>query len=296
MQHVPYSQMSQAYTDVFSGRTEIWFTTAGGSLPHVNSGKVRALAVNGPARSKLLPELPTMIELGINMKDESSWYGFFAPKGTPKAIIDKINRDLQTVIDMPDMRERELALGYRFIGGPPERLADHSRPRSPSGRSSARRARSSERMRADEGRDPAKSRRASTTPGTGTIPDGMVESLTDDGQFVTVNGVWMKTRAEFLSLMQRLHGAGRPVPHQLARNAGDACSHLSRRMSRWCIRAFACPATSRRTARRWRARASASAWCASVDGRWRTVAVQNTDIKQSAGFDGSVSRLPFPWP
>ncbi len=99
MQHVPYSQMSQTYTDVFSGRTEIWFTTAGGSLPHVRSGKVRGLAVNGPARSKLLPELPTMIELGIDMKDESSWYGFFAPKGTPKAIIDKINRDLQTVID-----------------------------------------------------------------------------------------------------------------------------------------------------------------------------------------------------
>ncbi|MET0671151.1 MAG: tripartite tricarboxylate transporter substrate-binding protein, partial [Xanthobacteraceae bacterium] len=104
MQHIPYAQMSQTYTDIFSGRTQVWFTTAGGSLPHVRSGKVRGLAVNGPARSKLLPELPTMIELGINMKDESSWYGFFAPKGTPKPIIDKINRDLQTVIDMPDMR------------------------------------------------------------------------------------------------------------------------------------------------------------------------------------------------
>jgi tripartite-type tricarboxylate transporter receptor subunit TctC len=125
MQHIPYSQMSQSYSDIFSGRTEVWFTTAGGSLPHVKSGKVRALAVNGPTRSKLLPELPTMIELGINMKDESSWYGFFAPKGTPKATIDKINRDLQTVIDTPEMREKELALGYRFIGGPPSRLAEH---------------------------------------------------------------------------------------------------------------------------------------------------------------------------
>ena len=125
MQHVPYSQMSQTYADIFSGRTEIWFTTAGGSLPHVRSGKVRGLAVNGPSRSKLLPELPTMSEVGVPMKDESSWYGFFAPKGTPKAIVDKINRDLQTVIDMPDMRERELALGYRFIGGPPDKLAEH---------------------------------------------------------------------------------------------------------------------------------------------------------------------------
>src|SRR5688572_16921381 len=125
MQHIPYSQMSQSYSDIFSGRTEIWFTTAGGSLPHIKSGKVRALAVNGPTRSKLLPELPTMIELGISMKDESSWYGFFAPKGTPKAVIDKVNRDLQKVIDSPEMRERELALGYRFIGGSPQRLAEH---------------------------------------------------------------------------------------------------------------------------------------------------------------------------
>jgi len=125
MQHVPYSQMSQSYADIFSGRTEIWFTTAGGSLPHIKSGKVRPLAINGPARSKLLPELPTMIESGVNMKDESSWYGFFAPKGTPKPIIDKINRDLQAVIDKPDMREKELALGYRFIGGPPAKMAEY---------------------------------------------------------------------------------------------------------------------------------------------------------------------------
>jgi tripartite-type tricarboxylate transporter receptor subunit TctC len=125
MQHVPYSQMSQAYSDIFSGRTEVWFTTAGGSLPHIKSGKVRPLAINGPSRSKLVPEIPTMVEVGVNMKDESSWYGFFAPKGTPKAIIDKINRDLQTVIDMPDMREKELAFGYRFIGGPPDRMASY---------------------------------------------------------------------------------------------------------------------------------------------------------------------------
>jgi tripartite-type tricarboxylate transporter receptor subunit TctC len=125
MQHIPYAQMSQTYTDVFSGRTEVWFTTAGGSLPHVRSGKVRALAVNGPSRSKLLPDMPTLKELGVDMQDESSWYGFFAPKGTPKAIIDKVNRDLQTVIDSPEMRERELALGYRFIGGSPDRLAKH---------------------------------------------------------------------------------------------------------------------------------------------------------------------------
>ena len=123
MQHVPYSQMSQGIADVMSGRTEVWFRPVGGSIANIRSGKMRALAVNGPARSKLLPDLPTFEELGVKMGEESSWYGFFAPKGTPKPIIDKINRDLQTVIDMPDMSEREVQLGYRFIGGPPERLA-----------------------------------------------------------------------------------------------------------------------------------------------------------------------------
>jgi tripartite-type tricarboxylate transporter receptor subunit TctC len=123
MQHVPYSKMAQGVTDLISGRTEIWFGPMGSSLPNIRSEKVRALAVTGPARAKLLPEIPTMTELGIKMGEESSWYAFFAPKGTSKAIVNKVNRDLQKVIDMPDMREREVQLGYRFIGGPPEKLA-----------------------------------------------------------------------------------------------------------------------------------------------------------------------------
>ncbi len=123
MQHVPYSQMSQGMADLMSGRTEINFGPMGSSIANIRSGKMRALALNGPARSKLLPDIPTLEEVGVKMGQESSWYGFFAPKGTPKAIIDKINKDLQTVIDMPEMRERELQLGYRYFGGPPERLA-----------------------------------------------------------------------------------------------------------------------------------------------------------------------------
>ena len=123
MQHVPYSQLSQAATDVISGRTEIWFTTLGGSMPHIQSGKVRALAVSGPVRAKLLPNIPTLSELGVKMDEESSWYAFFAPKGTPKPIIDKVNRDLERILAIPELKEREAALGYRFSGGPPEKLA-----------------------------------------------------------------------------------------------------------------------------------------------------------------------------
>ena len=123
MQHVPYSQMAQGITDVLTGRTEVWFTTFSGPLPHIKSGAVRAFAVTGPKRAALLPDLPTFTELGIKMGEESSWYAFFAPKGTPRPIIDKINRDVKKVLAMPDMKEREAQLGYRFIVGSPEELA-----------------------------------------------------------------------------------------------------------------------------------------------------------------------------
>jgi tripartite-type tricarboxylate transporter receptor subunit TctC len=125
MQHVPYSQMSQGINDLISGRTEISFGPMGSSVPNIRSGKMRALAITGLDRAKLLPEIPTLTEVGVKMSEESSWYGFFAPKGTPKAIIDKVNKDVQAIIDMPEMREREQALGYRYFGGTPERLAEH---------------------------------------------------------------------------------------------------------------------------------------------------------------------------
>ena len=70
MQHVPYSQMSQGISDVLTGRTEVWFTTFSGPLPHIKSGKVRAFAVTGPKRAAQLPDLPTFKELGITMGEE----------------------------------------------------------------------------------------------------------------------------------------------------------------------------------------------------------------------------------
>jgi len=123
MQHVPYSQMSQGMNDLISGRTEISFGPMGSSIPNIRAGKMRALALSGPTRSRLLPAVPTLTEAGVNMPEESSWYAFFAPKGTPKPIVAKINADIEKVLAMPDMREREVQLGYRFIGGSPDKLA-----------------------------------------------------------------------------------------------------------------------------------------------------------------------------
>jgi tripartite-type tricarboxylate transporter receptor subunit TctC len=122
LQHVPYSQYSQALTDFLSGRTALWITTLGGAIGNIQAGKMRALAVSGQARARQLPDIPTFKELGVGFSDESSWYALFAPKGTSKAIIAKVNADMARVIALPDVKEREVTMGYRFIGGPPDKL------------------------------------------------------------------------------------------------------------------------------------------------------------------------------
>ena len=123
LQHVPYNSYSQAVTDMIAGRISLWITTLGGAVGNIQAGKMRALAVSGRARAAQLTEVPTFQELGIGFVDESSWYALFAPRGTPKEIIAKINADMTRILALPDMKERETTLGYRFIGGPPDKLA-----------------------------------------------------------------------------------------------------------------------------------------------------------------------------
>jgi tripartite-type tricarboxylate transporter receptor subunit TctC len=123
LQHVPYTSYSQAVTDMISGRISLWITTLGGAVGNIQAGKMRALAVSGRVRAAQLPKVPTFNELGIGFVDESSWYALFAPRGTSKDIIAKINADMTHILAMPDMKERETTLGYRFVGGSPEKLA-----------------------------------------------------------------------------------------------------------------------------------------------------------------------------
>jgi tripartite-type tricarboxylate transporter receptor subunit TctC len=122
VQHVPYTSYSQAVTDMISGRISLWITTLGGAIGNIQGGKMRALAVSGRVRAAQLPDVPTFNELGIGFVDESSWYALFAPRGTPKEIIAKINGDMARILTLPDMRGREATLGYRFIGGSPDQL------------------------------------------------------------------------------------------------------------------------------------------------------------------------------
>jgi tripartite-type tricarboxylate transporter receptor subunit TctC len=123
LQHVPYTSVSQAATDVISGRIAVFLPTLGGHLGNVAAGRMRALAVSGIARATQLPDVPTFNELGVKFVDETSWYALFAPKGTRADIIAKVNADVERILAMPDVKEKGGTLGYRYIGGSPEKLA-----------------------------------------------------------------------------------------------------------------------------------------------------------------------------
>ena len=122
MQNVPYTAVSQASTDLMSGRVSLFIPTLGGHLGHIKAGSARALAVSGTARAQQLPDVPTFKEIGVPFVAETSWYGIYAPKGTPLEIVTKINKDVNVVLESPDVKEKSLALGFRLLGGAPEKL------------------------------------------------------------------------------------------------------------------------------------------------------------------------------
>jgi tripartite-type tricarboxylate transporter receptor subunit TctC len=125
LQHVPYSSFSQAVTDIMGGRISVWLATLGGAVGNLQAGKMRALAVSGHTRSSQLPDVPTFNELGVAYGDDTSWYALFAPKATPIDIVAKINADTAQMLTTPDMKQRADQLGFRLVGGSPEKLGDY---------------------------------------------------------------------------------------------------------------------------------------------------------------------------
>lgn len=122
MQHVPYSALSQAVADLMSGRIFVFIPTLAGHLGNIQSGKVLALAVSGSTRADQLPDVPTFREVGVPFVEETSWYGIYAPKGTPANVIAKVNRDVGHILEGADMKQRSATLGFRLLGGSPEKL------------------------------------------------------------------------------------------------------------------------------------------------------------------------------
>ena len=122
--HVPYKGSGQAMPDVMSGRVSMMFENAPGAVGHIKAGKLRALAVTGLRRAAMMPELPTVAET-VPGYESLSWSGIAAPAGTPRAIVERVNRDINTVLATPDMRQKLAEQGAEAIGGPPGAFEKH---------------------------------------------------------------------------------------------------------------------------------------------------------------------------
>jgi tripartite-type tricarboxylate transporter receptor subunit TctC len=118
--HVPYRGTSPALNDLLGGRLDMMFDNLPAMLPHVQSGKLRALAVSTADRAVALPDIPTMQEAGIAGFESASWSGIIVPAGTPKEIVERLNRETNAALGSPDLSARLQDLGYRIEGGRPE--------------------------------------------------------------------------------------------------------------------------------------------------------------------------------
>jgi len=123
--HVPYKGSSQAITDLMAGHVTMLVDNAPSSLPYVQQGKLRALAVTSLKRMPGLPDVPTLDEAGVKGYESLSWSGIVAPAATPKPVIAKLNAAIERVLAMPDVRKKFADLGVDPVGGPPEAFARH---------------------------------------------------------------------------------------------------------------------------------------------------------------------------
>ncbi len=123
MIHVPYKGGGLAMNDLLGGQVEVFFATMPAAMPFVKSGKLRALAVTSDKRSLLMPDLPTISEAGLSGYSATTWYGLYAPKGTPTEIINKINRATLEVLQNEELRDRLIQRGFEPIGNSPKDFA-----------------------------------------------------------------------------------------------------------------------------------------------------------------------------
>ena len=121
--HVPYKGMGQAVQDLVGGQVSVMFGPPPALLPHIKSGKLRALAVTDTQRSPLFNDIPTTAEAGVPGLEARAWYGIFVPAGTPAAVISKINADTVKALAAPDVTETLALQGATPSGGDPASFA-----------------------------------------------------------------------------------------------------------------------------------------------------------------------------
>ena len=123
MVHIPYKGGAPAIADVMGGQVPIFFGNMSSALPHVKSGRVRALAVTGSKRSANVPELPTVAESGVPGYEVYEWNGLFAPAGTPAAVINRLQSEIARIVHLPDVAEKLAALGAEAVANTPQEAA-----------------------------------------------------------------------------------------------------------------------------------------------------------------------------
>ena len=121
--HIPYKGTALAIPDLIAGQIAFVFDNLSSALPHVRGGKVKTLGVSQLKRSPLLPEVPTMDEAGLKGFESNTYFGVFAPAGTPPAIVQKLNAEINKALQAPDFRERLAALGAEPVGGTPAQFS-----------------------------------------------------------------------------------------------------------------------------------------------------------------------------
>ena len=120
--HVPYKGAAGALADVVGGHVQAMISATQTAYPHVQSGKLRAIGLMSAERSAAYPDVPTLREQGLHGLEVETWYGAFAPAGTPAAVIQKVNTDINAVLKEVTIREALARQGMTPVGGPPERL------------------------------------------------------------------------------------------------------------------------------------------------------------------------------
>lgn len=123
VQPVSYRQTTQAYTDLIESRVQLWIASMPSALPHIQAGKVRALAVAGAQRSPALPDVPTLLESGVQA-ESIFWQGIFAPARTPAAIVKKLNAATHAIVAEPATKAWYLKLGAELRASTPDQLGE----------------------------------------------------------------------------------------------------------------------------------------------------------------------------
>jgi tripartite-type tricarboxylate transporter receptor subunit TctC len=121
--HVPYKAAGQVLADIINGSISLDFEPVPTALPHIRAGRLRPLGVTSARRSQALPDVPTIAEAGLSGYEMSLWTGMLAPRDTPRAVIERLNSTMTTVLAAPEMKERLLGLGAAPLGDTPEGFA-----------------------------------------------------------------------------------------------------------------------------------------------------------------------------